>query len=126
MNRAPRASLTEAAVRSIRRRHTQGEASVKDLAREYGLGAETIRRILRWETWAWVGEAGPGAPAEAWAPRPEDLAASQARLLALASGAPTGAGLARLQQEAAVAGRGGRLVDELAGQGNVDGVESKK
>ena len=58
---ATNASLSEAEVRSIRLRARTERASVRLLAQEYGVGAETIRRVLRWETWAWVSEEGPGA-----------------------------------------------------------------
>ena len=78
-----RAKLSEAAVRNIRlRAQTQG-ASPRDLAREHGVATETIRRILRWETHAYVGEEGPGASQEDWAAA-ADIAASLARVRALA------------------------------------------
>lgn len=86
--RIARAELTEAAVRGIRLKYAQG-ASVRELVQEYDVGFETIRRIIRWETWRWVSDEGPGGIA---APSPvvpkelskEDMAASLARTLALA------------------------------------------
>lgn len=46
------AQLTEDEVRAIRRlAHVH---SAREIAKLYGLGAETIRRLLRGETWAWV------------------------------------------------------------------------
>ena len=69
--------MTEFEVRNIRLRwakHLEGEAptSVRDLAFEHKVGRETIRRILRWETWAWLAEEGPGAPAKDWAAGAEE------------------------------------------------------
>ena len=36
---------------------------VRDIAQAYGIGQETVRRLLRGETWARV-EASPSAPSE--------------------------------------------------------------
>lgn len=60
--RASRAALNEAAVRAMRAEDASlkaagfSGASVKQLADIHGVGRETIRRILRWETWRWVSE----------------------------------------------------------------------
>lgn len=43
--------LKEEDVRRIRDLHSRGAASVKEMAGFYGVGAETIRRLLRGETW---------------------------------------------------------------------------
>lgn len=79
--RTARADLTEADVRSIRSRAALG-ISTRQLAQEYTVGFETIRRILRWETWRWVSEEGSGAvlppPAS-----PAEIEASKARFLAM-------------------------------------------
>jgi len=76
--RSARAELTEAAVRGIRSKAALG-ASVRQLAEEYDVGFETVRRILRWETWRWVDEEGPGFVAPPI--DPATIAASQERFL---------------------------------------------
>ena len=130
--------LTEADVRSMRLRHAQGVASVRDLSAEFGLAAESVRKIIRRETWATVSDEGPGAPAEAWrGPEPtrEEILASQQRLLGMlraegGQGAPSleealkavppepAPVLEKLRSELAVHARLGRELDELAGHGN--------
>lgn len=76
--RTARAELTEAAVRGIRSKAALG-ASVRKLAQEYDIGFETIRRILRWETWRWVSEEGEGSVYKPVEVSPEQIAASEAR-----------------------------------------------
>ena len=83
--RTTNASLNEEAVRRIRLMHRQGE-STRVLAKEYGVGVETVRRVLRWETWAWVSEEGSGAEAEDWQHPPltqEEKDAAERSLLKL-------------------------------------------
>ena len=45
--------MTEAGVVEARRRHAEGEA-IRALAREFGVGQVTMRRVLRGETWKHV------------------------------------------------------------------------
>lgn len=117
------AVLNEAAVRSMRLRDSKlrelGQAlDVRAEARMLGVGPETIRRILRWDTWCWVGEEGPGATAADWQQPASAVAvgASKERFLQLAAAEgllPEGAGLARLHVEATKAERPTRLLQEL-------------
>lgn len=51
--RSPNARLTEQEVRAIRDRHAAGVA-IRQLARETGMGATTITRIVRRESWRHV------------------------------------------------------------------------
>lgn len=53
-SRTSNSVLTEVEVRKIR--SLAASHSVKALAEAFGVGAETVRRILRRETWTWVGE----------------------------------------------------------------------
>lgn len=120
--RMTNAKVQEADVRRMRRLHVAGQASPRQLALEYGLATETVRKILRYETFAWVGEEGPGGvePARLPATAEPDPARFLARLQAegLAVGdAPTGEGLARLQAEATKLTRGDVLVKELESSG---------
>ena len=74
------AKLSHSDVRAIRARGGAGEHP-RALAQEYRVAPETIRKVLRWDTYTMVPEEGPG-----FVPRPEpsgeEIAASQARLLA--------------------------------------------
>lgn len=125
------AVLNEAAVRNMRLRDSKlREAGTPGLdvraeADKFDVGPETIRRILRWDTWRWVGEEGPGADAAAWAQPASEAAAaeSKARFLAMAAAEgllqqptpqeePTGSGLARLQAEAALITKPDKLLQE--------------
>ena len=45
--------LDEETVRAIRRAKEQG-MSAKTIAQQLNVGLETIRRVLRGDTWAWV------------------------------------------------------------------------
>jgi len=136
--------LTEADVRSMRLRHAQGKASTRELSLEYGLATESVRKILRRETWAMVSEEGPGAPAEAWVrppPSDEEIAASLKRFQALiaptseklmpsldevlrkeAEEAAPSPVLGKLKAELAVHARLNKELDELAGHGDGAGV----
>lgn len=80
--RTTRAKVTELEVRRMRREAEAG-TSARDLARRFGLSTETVRRILRWETWAWVSEEDDGSqpPAPYAQPSEVELAASLARVL---------------------------------------------
>lgn len=88
--RATNAKLGEADVRRMRREHSLGLKTPRQLAQEFGLAAETVRKVLRYETFAWVGEEGPGGMPPAVLPQgdfsPEAvLARLQAQGLAPAS-----------------------------------------
>mgnify|MGYP001583013423 CR=1 FL=1 len=82
------AILNEDAVRDIRLRAAQGQAP-RNIALHYDMAAETVRRVIRRETWAWVQDEGkmeatltqPTSPIEQAA-----ITASQARLAALLDG----------------------------------------
>lgn len=125
MTRKPtNSSLTEVDVRAMRLQHALGQASPKQLAAAYKVAVETVRKILRWETWGWVSEEGPGATHEQWAggkPALTDdaIAASKARFMAGLSGP------ARLQQEVTALKRTDKLLDELAGHENESGLQSR-
>ena len=64
------AVLSEAIVAGIKQRLFSGISSVREEAQIYGVAMETIRKIWRGETWAWV-EAGAAI-------EPPDHAAAQA------------------------------------------------
>lgn len=121
--------MTEAKARRMRFLRTTQGTPTRELALMFDVGAECVRRVLRWETWRRVSEVGPGATAEEWAaatgqapastPAPATQGPDPARFLARlqAEGipvgdAPTGEGLARLQAEATKLTRG----DVLAGE----------
>lgn len=74
------AKLSPAQVRDIRARGAAGERP-RDLGREFRVAPETIRKILRWDTYTMV----PEVEVVSTRPPPSDaeVAASQARLLAL-------------------------------------------
>lgn len=110
-------ALNEAIVRRMRLQAQQGRTA-RELADEHDCGVETVRRILRWETWRKVSEVGPGASETEWAAlsKPEAVAESQARLLASLAGEPSGVGLARLQHEGAVQKRVDNLIKEIKGE----------
>ncbi len=76
------AKLTDSDVRAIRLRGRSEHP--RALAREYNVAPDTIRKVLRWDTYANVSEEGPGATIEDWnAPAdPGAVAASLARLQA--------------------------------------------
>jgi hypothetical protein len=48
--------LTEQEVRYLRARNRESPLNAVEAAKAYGVGAETIRRVLRYETWASSGE----------------------------------------------------------------------
>lgn len=52
--RTANASLSEDEVRTIRRLGSSGEKTVREMAEFYQVGRETIRRIIRRETWDWI------------------------------------------------------------------------
>ena len=97
--RGARAKLSETDARNIRLRASKFHHTPRQMAPEYGVGVETVRRVLRWETFAYLSEVGPGAPAEEWKPAASDVAASQARLQAKLEEESIGSGLARLERE---------------------------
>jgi len=95
--RMTNSKVTEADVRHMRRVHKAGLRSARELAQDYGMAAESVRKILRWETFTWVGEEGPGGVAPATLPPAPDgkdyspaamLARLQAQGLAPASPPP--------------------------------------
>ena len=74
------AKLTAADIVIVKTRYARGETP-RVIARSFGLAAETIRRVLRGETWAWLipeqGDCqrkslGPTWPCACGAFRPED------------------------------------------------------
>lgn len=85
------AILSEALIRNIRLRGNKQGVATRELALEFGMAVESIRRILRYETWGWVTDEGPGAEAAEWVePLPAVIAASQARVFKLAGLGPDG------------------------------------
>lgn len=107
---AGNAKITEESVRALRRladTHTP-----KELARIYGLGLETVRRILRRDTWAWVESSMPELD-ETQSVEPltemEKKMADESLQRVLAA-----TGMQHLQQAAAQHFRADALVDELA------------
>jgi hypothetical protein len=73
------AVLTDDVVRRLRQLDRAGRVNVREAAVMYGVGAETIRRALRGETWQHVKDAPPPLREDEIAAR---IAASQAGLLA--------------------------------------------
>lgn len=119
--RGARGKVDEAAVRRIRQLAGQGQ-STRALADAYGLTPEAVRRIVRWDTWRWVSEEGAGFVQPV--ADPEDIAASQERLLAslAAEGITPSPGLGKLQALAAAAARPEALLVELTGQLDSNGI----
>lgn len=120
------ATLTEAEVRVIKTKLAEG-ATPRELAEVYQVGLETIRRIKRGDSWAWVeGE----AQEERLIPLTPELAAkaqaSQEKLLRrLGMQAPervveTEAGIERLAREVQRAGEPDKLLEELGGSDGKD------
>ena len=89
------------------------EQSVREMARFYGVSPESIRRVLRGDTWAGVGLGGGVVEYSR-----EESAASEARLLALVE-AKNGAVGGMLTELAAQLSPldGGDCVDETGGAG---------
>ena len=114
--RAPRALLTEADVRRIRR--LAPTTPTRQLADDFGIGLETVRRIVRWDTWRWVSE--DEAPARELSLA--EIEASKARFLEK-MGLPS-LGLTRLQAEVAKLHKGDDLLGELGGHSNAGVVGS--
>ena len=106
---APNAQLNEQAAGEIRQLHAEG-LSVRALADRFSVGHETIRRVLRWETWRGAPELAPRRSE----PSSAEAAASLTRLQALMNGEATGEGLARLNKETGVLNKGAQLLNELA------------
>ena len=83
------AKLTHEEVRAIRRRGAAREHP-RDIARSYQVAPETIRKILRWDTYTMVPEEGPGElPPARQSPSSTEITASQARVLVAAGLAPS-------------------------------------
>lgn len=88
------AILNEELIRNIRLRGNKREVPTRELAVEFGMAVESIRRILRYETWGWVTDEGPGAEAAQWqepvpheyVAAPGEVEASLARLAAKLGG----------------------------------------
>jgi predicted transcriptional regulator len=68
--------LTSTAAQSIRAAHARGEATVRELAAMHGVSVETVRRVLRGDTWG-IPETRPTAPT------PDEINQSLARLQGL-------------------------------------------
>ena len=62
--RKANASLSEDEVRLIRRLGDSGEQTPRELAAFFSVGLETIRRILRRDTWSWLSQEPLSASAD--------------------------------------------------------------
>lgn len=82
--RVTNTNFTEADVARIKRNLSLG-FSTRELAQANGCAIETIRKIARGDTWAWVEAERGEAPAKAPPPTPDVIAESQARLQRLLS-----------------------------------------
>ena len=83
----PREPFTAAEVVNIRQLWDSGKYTARGIAQLHGCAAETIARIGRRETWAWLPEGAAGPPSS------EEAAASLDRLLdELKNSAPTNQG----------------------------------
>lgn len=87
--RNPNSTLTPEMVLTIRKRYAEG-VTQRELCNVYGVSVTAIARIVHRETWGWLKDdesPSPYAPAATEAPlpqaSPEEVVASQARLLAL-------------------------------------------
>ena len=101
-------NLTYPQACAIREAHTSGQATVRQLAEQYNVGLETIRRVLRWETWR--------KPPARQTYAPVDEAASLARLQAkLGEGVPAREArvAAALEEATADLRRGDNLLKDL-------------
>lgn len=108
---AGNAKITEESVRALRRLSTTH--TPKELAKIYRIGLETVRRILRRDTWAWVEDIMPAGlgemdtPVEPLTPAEQQAAdASLARVLAAT-------GMGKLAAETAKHFRADGMVEEL-------------
>jgi hypothetical protein len=129
IKRTAGAILTEAEVRVIKRELARS-VPARTLSQIYMVGLETIRRIARGDTWAWVGEE-PETDINASLPDlpPEHEArmkAAQQELLRLhrLEQVPQRAGLERLEREIEKAKEPERLLEEL--KGGEDGRPKEK
>ena len=93
--------LTEAEVRFLRAKNRESPINAAEAARTYGVGAETIRRMLRFETWPTSGEGMTQGEAK------EAAAASQEKFLAIMA-----RDIAKEREKNAVPDK---LLDELSG-----------
>lgn len=80
--RAPSAILDEEKVIQMRALAAQG-IKPRDLAQRFQLSVESVRRVLRGDTWSWVGQ----PPASA-----QEIAESEARMAALIASIPQPSG----------------------------------
>lgn len=106
------ASLTFSKACAIRQAHAEG-SSVRELAQQYNVGFETIRRILRWETWRQPPADQTYGPVDEGA----SLARLQAKLAAEGAGdlvpAREAAVAVALEEEVSSLRRGDNLLKEL-------------
>lgn len=104
----PNATLTEEDVFMIRER-AAGGMPAKKLAEFFNVGVETVRRVIRRETWAWVG-GGKGKKIERDSPVISDdeqaMIASKRKLAAL------------LTEEGSTRALAEGLLSELTGESN--------
>jgi hypothetical protein len=82
---ADKRQLTPAEVLAIRAKWDTGRFTARGIAQVYGCAAETVARIGRRETWAWLSEEAATQPRE-------DAAASLERVLAELKDLPTDQG----------------------------------
>lgn len=124
LKRTGAATLTEDEVRVIKQKLAEG-ATPRLLASVYMVGIETIRRIRRGESWAWIEERSgeedlPLPPAQSG--EAERIAASQAELMRrlgmplLEQTAESPDGIERLAREVQRAQEPDRLLDQLGKQ----------
>lgn len=131
LKRLGSATLTEAEVRIIKQKLAEG-MSPRELAEVYQVCLETVRRIRRGDSWAWVqGEAPSEEPALApLTPELEaKIAASQAEMMKRFGlqvperTVETEAGIERLAREVQRAQEPDRLLDELEGGSKDENVQ---
>lgn len=107
--RLANSGFTEVQVQRIRELARNG-SSVKELAQAYLCGLETIRRLLRRETFAWVSDDLAVAAA---VPLTQKETAEADAILARIQASLAPAGQSRLQAEAAKAFVADGMIDEL-------------
>lgn len=129
------ARLTEAEVRHIRWLLDTKKSNAAEIARLRGLNAETVRRIGRRETWAWVADLPPEETMKQQSEASvnkllEDpiIAAQVAKFRAeQARQAPSAAErmAEEIRKAKEIEGRGDKLLDELTGEKDGKPTSSK-
>ena len=100
------AKLTADTVRFLREQYRLGQVSVRGICATYAMSGEGVRRMLRGETWAWVGEAERPPISDA------EVNAAQEKLIAA------------MREMKATEAAGEAIVEELGGPAMSEGARA--